>query len=344
MADYISKNKFKQQNTDEALYADILKSLKNSKDVNLQGMDGFQYKPVNKKASIGDSIKEGWKAFKDYSRENQWVQPTLQGAAGAGIGALTGLLMGPKRRALKVLLSTLGGAGIGVGTGFATNYALKKEKQKADNQQQQAVYEKFQKQQQPQLQKNRQQEHNWRIKQEQERVKNQAQKKRRQDLAKVDQFITKNLTDDDKWGANIGEEVREAHMERIGIRPSDRLLYQFAFKPYSRRLEALDSMRLNKGRHPQEIRTIQLDLKRQLNDVKTKLNGKDMLYNLAHLDTSEDKAWRSKRILEALSPQRQSAILYNKLPWYTKALYLKDKSLEARPPWEYDGSKLRQEY
>ena len=28
MADYISKNKFKQQNTDEALYVDILKSLK----------------------------------------------------------------------------------------------------------------------------------------------------------------------------------------------------------------------------------------------------------------------------------------------------------------------------
>lgn len=125
MAEYISRNKFKAAKTNKNLYSSILKSLKDSKGVQLQGITGFQYTPVEKKASLGDSIKEGWKAFKDYSRENQWVQPTLQGATGAGIGALTGLLMGPKRRALKVLLSTLGGAGIGVGTGFATNYALK---------------------------------------------------------------------------------------------------------------------------------------------------------------------------------------------------------------------------
>lgn len=132
MAEYISRNKFKATKTNEDLYSSILKSLKDSKGVQLQGMTGFQYTPVEKKAALGDSIKDGWKAFKDYSRENQWVQPTLQGAAGAGIGALTGLLMGPKQRAMKLLISTLGGAGIGVGTGFATNYALKKEKQQAD--------------------------------------------------------------------------------------------------------------------------------------------------------------------------------------------------------------------
>lgn len=126
----MAKNNIKSPKTEtyDELYYKLLndlKSKKNIKKINIQGMDGFKYTPVNKKAALGDSIKEGWKAFKDYSRENQWVQPTLQGAAGAGIGALTGLLMGPKQRAMKLLISTLGGAGIGVGTGFATNYALK---------------------------------------------------------------------------------------------------------------------------------------------------------------------------------------------------------------------------
>ena len=130
MVDYMAKNNIKSPKTEtyDELYYKLLNDLKSKKNINkinIQGMDDFKYTPVNKKAALGDSIKEGWKAFKDYSRENQWVQPTLQGAAGAGIGALIGLLMGPKRRALKVLLSTLGGAGIGVGTGFATNYALK---------------------------------------------------------------------------------------------------------------------------------------------------------------------------------------------------------------------------
>lgn len=137
MVDYMAKNKIKSPKTEtyDELYYKLLndlKSKKNIKKINIQGMDGFKYTPVNKKAALGDSIKEGWKAFKDYSRENQWVQPTLQGAAGAGIGAFIGLLMGPKRRALKVLLSTLGGAGIGVGTGFATNYALKPKVQSID--------------------------------------------------------------------------------------------------------------------------------------------------------------------------------------------------------------------
>lgn len=76
MADYISKNKFKQQNTDEALYADILKSLKNSKDVNLQGMDGFQYKPVNKKASYNMLIQKETMQLLKQAAENSWWSNT----------------------------------------------------------------------------------------------------------------------------------------------------------------------------------------------------------------------------------------------------------------------------
>lgn len=74
MADYISKNKFKQQNTDEALYIDILKSLKNSKDVNLQGMDGFQYKPVNKKASYNMLIQKETMHLLKQAAKNSWWQ------------------------------------------------------------------------------------------------------------------------------------------------------------------------------------------------------------------------------------------------------------------------------
>ena len=76
MADYISKNKFKQQNTDEALYVDILKSLKNSKDVNLQGMDGFQYKPVNKKASYNMLIQKETMHLLKQAAENSWWSNT----------------------------------------------------------------------------------------------------------------------------------------------------------------------------------------------------------------------------------------------------------------------------
>lgn len=76
MADYISKNKFKQQNTNEALYSDIIKSLKNSKDINLQGMDGFKYNPVNKKASYNMYIQNDTMKLLKYAADNSWWSNT----------------------------------------------------------------------------------------------------------------------------------------------------------------------------------------------------------------------------------------------------------------------------
>lgn len=292
LADYISKNKFKQQNTNEALYSDIIKSLKNSKDINLQGMDGFKYNSVNKTASIGDSIKDGWKAFKDFSRENQWVQPTLQGAAGAGIGALTGLLMGPKHRAMKLLISTLGGAGIGVGTGFATNYALK-EGYKAEE----------------------------RAKIRAERDKKYAEFKRLQPqaLAKADQLINNYGRPKHAEEADRKQMRRKADFEKLGIRPSDRLLYQTGYLPAAKKQELLWDISYENGFYKNPtVRIASQSLYNTKSDAKRQLRGEDLLYNLAHPDTLADKIWRSERKLEALSPQRQKQKFINDM--YNKHL------------------------
>lgn len=279
MVDYMAKNKIKSPKTEtyDELYYKLLndlKSKKNIKKINIQGMDGFKYTPVNKKAALGDSIKEGWKAFKDYSRENQWVQPTLQGAAGAGIGALTGLLMGPKRRAMKLLISTLGGAGIGVGTGFATNYALKKEKQKADEKQR--LYKQ-------------------KVERDQE-IKQMLQKQIDRDTPEAielaDKFINKYKTHDDQRHVAFQDEWNNNKWRnQIGVRPSDEFLYQ-VMRQLDNKRQLADTVTVRgKNAYPGKGLTM-IYLENAVNDMKRKLLGQDRDYLVRHLDTPADLKWR----------------------------------------------------
>lgn len=100
MVDYMARNKIKSPNTEtyDQLYYQVLnqlKSKKNIKKINIQGMDGFQYKPVRKKAMY----KEALFGFDDKEKKSI----ALETLKGAGKGALYGGGVG-----------TVGGTGLGI--------------------------------------------------------------------------------------------------------------------------------------------------------------------------------------------------------------------------------------
>lgn len=81
MVDYMAKNKIKSPITetyDELYYKllDDLKSKKNIKKINIQGMDGFKYTPVNKKASYNMLIQKETMQLLKQAAENSWWSNT----------------------------------------------------------------------------------------------------------------------------------------------------------------------------------------------------------------------------------------------------------------------------
>lgn len=111
MVDYMARNKIKSPNTEtyDQLYYQVLnqlKSKKNIKKINIQGMDGFQYKPVRKKAMY----KEALFGFDDKERKSI----ALETLKGAGKGALYGGGVG-----------TVGGTGLGIWSYLAGKKYLK---------------------------------------------------------------------------------------------------------------------------------------------------------------------------------------------------------------------------
>lgn len=76
LADYISRNKFKATKTNEDLYSSILKSLKDSKGVQLHGMSGFKHTPVNKKASYNMFIQNKTIRLLKQAAKNSWCNNT----------------------------------------------------------------------------------------------------------------------------------------------------------------------------------------------------------------------------------------------------------------------------
>lgn len=103
MIDYMAKNKIKSPNTEtyDQLYYQVLnqlKSKKNIKKINIQGMDGFQYKPVKKKAMYKEALF-GFGKGDDKERKSVALE-TLKGAGkgalyGGGIGLGVGGIIGP---------------------------------------------------------------------------------------------------------------------------------------------------------------------------------------------------------------------------------------------------------
>lgn len=111
MVDYMARNKIKSPNTEtyDQLYYQVLnqlKSKKNIKKINIQGMDGFQYKPVRKKAMY----KEALFGFDDKEKKSI----ALETLKGAGKGALYGGGVG-----------TVGGTGLGIYSYLAGKKQLK---------------------------------------------------------------------------------------------------------------------------------------------------------------------------------------------------------------------------
>ena len=145
MVDYMAKNKIKSPKTEtyDELYYKLLndlKSKKNIKKINIQGMDGFKYTPVNKKASynmfiqnktirllkqaaenswwdnVKSSVKKGWNDFNEYADKNEWVRPALGALTLGGTGFGVGSIWGRKAAIIAGLLSAA--------TGGTTGYLL----------------------------------------------------------------------------------------------------------------------------------------------------------------------------------------------------------------------------
>ena len=74
------------------------------------------YRQLYKRANVLGDIKSGadkvWNSYNDYADKHGWVRPTVDGLAGAGIGAglgSLGFLINPKTA--KTLMFLLGGLG-----------------------------------------------------------------------------------------------------------------------------------------------------------------------------------------------------------------------------------------
>lgn len=103
MIDYMAKNKIKSPNTEtyDQLYYQVLnqlKSKKNIKKINIQGMDGFKYKPIRKISMYKEALF-GFGKGDDKERKSVALQ-TLKGAGkgalyGGGIGLGVGGIVGP---------------------------------------------------------------------------------------------------------------------------------------------------------------------------------------------------------------------------------------------------------
>lgn len=122
MIDYMAKNKIKSPNTEtyDQLYYQVLnqlKSKKNIKKINIQGMDGFKYKPVRKKAMYKQALF-GFGKGDDKERKSI----ALETLKGAGKGALYGGGIG---------LGVSSTAGLGSFLALDLPYILKQRKGKA---------------------------------------------------------------------------------------------------------------------------------------------------------------------------------------------------------------------